>query len=40
MPLGKHPNGMPFGIQIMGSGFHEAELLAISNYIMNDLDLA
>lgn len=40
LPLGKHPNGMPFGLQIMSSGFNETGLLSLSDYMMNSLSLA
>ncbi len=40
LPLGEHPNGMPFGLQIMSSGFNETGLLSLSNYMMNTLSLA
>jgi len=35
LPIGKHSNGMPFGIQLMGKKFGETELLAFSNQLMN-----
>lgn len=34
LPLGEHSNGLPFGIQVMGKHFDEANLLAFSNYMM------
>lgn len=34
LPLGKHSNGLPFGIQLVASNFAEADLLAISNHLM------
>ncbi len=34
LPLGKHSDGMPFGIQVMANKFEEADLLAFSNYLM------
>ena len=34
LPLGHHPNGMPFGMQIMSAKLGEPELLALSNYMM------
>ncbi len=41
LPLGKHPNGMPFGVQVMSTHFSEANLLSFSNYMMdNYLSLA
>ena len=33
LPLGKHSNGLPFGIQCMGKMFSEAELLSFSKYL-------
>lgn len=35
LPLGKHSNGMPFGIQLMAADFEEAELLAFSKKLLN-----
>ena len=41
LPLGKHPSGMPFGVQVMSTHFSEADLLSFSNYMMdNFLSLA
>lgn len=37
LPLGKHSNGKPFGIQLMASELKETELLAFSKYLMQDL---
>ncbi len=34
LPLGRHSNGMPFGIQLMAADFEEAELLAFSSGLM------
>lgn len=34
IPVGKHSNGMPFGLQIIGKSFGEAQLLSIADYIM------
>lgn len=34
LPLFKHPNGMPFGIQVITQKFEEATLLNISNQLM------
>jgi aspartyl-tRNA(Asn)/glutamyl-tRNA(Gln) amidotransferase subunit A len=34
LPLGKHPDGMPFGVQLMGAGLSEPGLLSLSNYMM------
>jgi len=36
MPLGKHSNGMPFGIQVIGRHFEEGELLALSKHLINN----
>jgi len=36
LPLGKHSNGLPFGIQVMGRSFGEKELLAFSKYLMDN----
>ena len=35
LPTGKHSNGLPFGIQLMGPNFNDQELLAFSHQIMN-----
>ncbi len=34
LPLGKHSNGMPYGMQLMAKSFDDAKLLAFSNEIM------
>lgn len=34
LPLGKHSNGMPFGVQLMTNMFEEEKLLAFSNELM------
>lgn len=34
LPLGKHSNGLPFGIQLMGRKYDELTLLAFSQYLM------
>jgi aspartyl-tRNA(Asn)/glutamyl-tRNA(Gln) amidotransferase subunit A len=36
LPLGKNNEGLPFGIQLMGGSFKEAELLAFSEYLINN----
>ncbi|MBA7573571.1 Glutamyl-tRNA(Gln) amidotransferase subunit A [subsurface metagenome] len=36
LPLGKHPDGMPFGMQVMSAHFSEADLLSFSDYMMDD----
>ena len=35
LPTGRHSNGLPFGIQLMGPNFNDKELLAFSHQIMN-----
>ncbi|HEC41807.1 MAG TPA: Asp-tRNA(Asn)/Glu-tRNA(Gln) amidotransferase subunit GatA [Bacteroides sp.] len=35
LPLGKHPEGMPFGLQIMSAGLDETGLLLFSDFMMN-----
>jgi aspartyl-tRNA(Asn)/glutamyl-tRNA(Gln) amidotransferase subunit A len=35
IPLGKHENGLPFGIQIMTTKFNEAKLLAFAKQLMD-----
>jgi len=35
LPLGKHSNGMPFGVQLMGRKYDEMNLLAFSEKLMN-----
>lgn len=37
LPLGKHSNGLPFGIQLMGNPFQEKALLEASDYLLNNL---
>lgn len=34
MPLGKHSNGLPYGIQLMAPSYSEKSLLEFSNYLM------
>ncbi len=36
IPVGKHSNGMPFGLQLMAPAFKEEQLLHFSHYIMNN----
>lgn len=36
LPLGKHSNGLPFGLQLMAPSFEEERLLHFSHYIMNN----
>ena len=35
LPLGKHTNSLPFGIQLMSDNFKEHSLLSCADYIMN-----
>ena len=35
LPLGKHTNGLPIGLHIMGDSFQEGKLLAFSKYLIN-----
>ncbi len=35
LPIGKHSNGMPFGIQLMANNFQEQALLQFSQQILN-----
>lgn len=35
LPIGKHSNGMPFGLQLIGKHFGEKELIDASNYLMD-----
>ncbi len=35
LPLGKHSNGMPFGVQVIGDHFKESEMLNFSNILEN-----
>ena len=37
LPLGKHSNGLPFGVQLMGRKFEESKLLAFSSYLTKQL---
>ena len=39
IPLFKHSNGMPFGLQIMSAGFNESELLSFAAKLMEPKDL-
>jgi aspartyl-tRNA(Asn)/glutamyl-tRNA(Gln) amidotransferase subunit A len=36
LPLGKHSNGLPFGLQLTGRNFDEARLLQFSSVLEND----
>lgn len=37
LPMGKHSNNMPFGIQVMGKSFEEQTLFSFSNYLTNNI---
>ena len=37
IPLGKHSNGLPFGIQAVGRHFEEEELIGLTSYLMNNV---
>jgi aspartyl-tRNA(Asn)/glutamyl-tRNA(Gln) amidotransferase subunit A len=36
LPLFKHTNGMPFGLQVITNKHNELTLLEISNMLLND----
>ena len=36
LPMGKHSNGMPFGVQVIGKNFADAEVFAFSHYLMSN----
>jgi aspartyl-tRNA(Asn)/glutamyl-tRNA(Gln) amidotransferase subunit A len=38
IPLFRHPNGMPFGLQVMSSHFNEVSLLRLSKQLMSIAD--
>jgi aspartyl-tRNA(Asn)/glutamyl-tRNA(Gln) amidotransferase subunit A len=38
LPLGKHSNGMPFGVQLIGKKFGEKNMLAFSKYLMDEFN--
>lgn len=35
LPMGKHSNGLPFGLQLIGRKFEESKMFAFSNYLLN-----
>ena len=39
LPMGKHSNGLPFGLQLMGRKFEESKLLAFSSYLLGNIAL-
>lgn len=36
LPMGKHSNGLPFGMQVIGKNFADAEVFAFSDYLMSN----
>jgi aspartyl-tRNA(Asn)/glutamyl-tRNA(Gln) amidotransferase subunit A len=36
LPIGKHTNGLPFGVQLIGKSFAEANLLSFSKYLIEN----
>jgi aspartyl-tRNA(Asn)/glutamyl-tRNA(Gln) amidotransferase subunit A len=36
LPMGEHSNGLPFGVQVIANSFEEAEMLAFSDYLVNN----
>lgn len=36
LPMGKHSNGLPFGIQVIGKNFADADVFAFSDYLMKN----
>jgi len=34
LPMGKHSNGLPFGVQVIGKNFADADVFAFSDYLM------
>lgn len=37
LPVGKHSNGLPFGVQLIGKSFAESDLLSFSKYLMEKI---
>jgi aspartyl-tRNA(Asn)/glutamyl-tRNA(Gln) amidotransferase subunit A len=35
LPMGKHSNGLPFGVQLISKSFSESDLLSFSKYLMD-----
>ncbi len=35
LPLGKHSNGLPFGVQVIGKNFGDKDVFAFSDYLMS-----
>lgn len=36
LPMGKHSNGMPFGVQLISKSFSESDLMCFSKYLMDE----
>jgi aspartyl-tRNA(Asn)/glutamyl-tRNA(Gln) amidotransferase subunit A len=36
LPIGKHSNNLPFGIQLMAGKFKEEQLFKLSNFMMKN----
>ena len=36
LPIGKHSNGLPFGVQLMANTNHDSQLMAFSSRLMNE----
>lgn len=36
IPMGKHSNGLPFGVQVIGKNFADSEVFAFSDYLMKN----
>ncbi len=36
LPMGKHSNGMPFGVQVIGNKFADTDVFAFSDYLINN----
>ena len=36
LPMGKHSNGLPFGVQVIGKNFADADVFAFSDYLMKN----
>jgi aspartyl-tRNA(Asn)/glutamyl-tRNA(Gln) amidotransferase subunit A len=36
IPMGKHSNGLPFGVQLIGKNFADADVLSVSDYLLKN----
>ena len=36
LPMGKHSNGLPFGVQVIGKNYADADVFAFSDYLMKN----